>query len=99
MNAREQIIHEVLNRAPNDKSIQAALAVLHEQPQARHEPQGLLNVGDACKWLGHVSRTSLWRHRRHGLRSVRLGGRVCFRVRDLEEFVNRRLETNGDRNE
>ena len=95
MDARERIIHEALKKDPNDQVLLSALAVLRGEPQARRESQGLLNVPEACAWLGHVSRTSLWRFRRSGLRAVCFKGRVCYRVKDLEEFADRHLQS-GD---
>jgi len=56
----------------------------------------LLSVKDACDLLG-VGRTTLYQLRKRGLiRSVRIGRRVLFDLRDLEIFVEKSKQKAAD---
>jgi hypothetical protein len=50
---------------------------------------GLLDVEGAARWLGGVSRWSLYAWVNQGrLRKTKVGTRVMFKIRHLEEFVD-----------
>ena len=54
-------------------------------------PDGLLTVGQACRYLGIASRNTLFRfrdpNRPNQLVTTRIGGRIGFRRSDLEQFI------------
>jgi hypothetical protein len=55
------------------------------------EPQKLLNAAQAQKFLGGISRMSLWRINvvKEEIPSVMVGGRVMFELKDLQDFIKR----------
>ena len=96
MNLREELVREALSATP--ENTRRALAALRseEKPQAAAEPQGLIDVAGAMSYMGGISRTSLWRLRRNGLRSILVGkGRRCFRRKDLDDAIDKMAEESG----
>lgn len=48
----------------------------------------LLPLDEACKRLGGISRTTLWRLRKNGeLPQVKLGGRYFVSDADLDQYI------------
>jgi len=70
--------------------VKAALGVLVNEPK-KDEREGLLDAREAQKYL-RLSRSTLWRLRRQGLPVVKLGGRILFRQKDLDRFVEKFIE-------
>jgi predicted DNA-binding transcriptional regulator AlpA len=49
----------------------------------------LLSTDDVAEWLGvKVSTLHHWRHTHRGPRSLTVGGRVRYRVSDIEEWLD-----------
>jgi len=59
-----------------------------EQVRVRVLPDGRLGRGDAAKYLGLAEKTlAMWTLVGKGPRSVKVGGRVFYFRRDLDEFI------------
>lgn len=52
--------------------------------------ESYISEKDARKYLGNMTRTSIYRFRKMGLKSYTTGGRVLYKQSDLDEFVNER---------
>ena len=53
----------------------------------------LLTVSDVAGWLGIAEGTlRYWRHVHRGPRSLSVGGAVRYRVRDIEQWLERSAE-------
>ncbi len=59
-------------------------------------PEGLLTIREACGLL-KVSRSTFWKLRNeHNLPVVRVGGLPRIRPSDLERWIQRHVEGNGE---
>ncbi|MFE3881909.1 helix-turn-helix transcriptional regulator [Streptomyces lydicus] len=60
---------------------------MHHQITPMHEA-AFLNLAKAAEYLGISPNTlHVWRHRRQGPPSFRMGGRVMYRISALNEWV------------
>ncbi|MGW5818266.1 helix-turn-helix transcriptional regulator [Streptomyces noursei] len=60
---------------------------MHEEITRTHEA-AFLNLTKAAEYLGISPNTLyVWRHRRQGPPSFRMGGRVMYRISTLDEWV------------
>lgn len=83
--------------APPESLTMALDALQGNASRPAVEPRrGLLDIDATRAWLGGISRTTLWRHRRHGLKTIILGGRVLFREQDLIEFVESKIGVSAE---
>ena len=59
-----------------------------DQVRVRVLPDGRLTRADAARYLGRAKKTlEMWAMEGKGPRSVRVGGRIFYFKRDLEDFV------------
>ncbi len=59
-----------------------------EQVKVRVLPDGRLTRADAARYLGRAKKTlEMWALEGKGPRSVRVGGRIFYFKRDLDDFV------------
>ncbi|MFE7300625.1 helix-turn-helix transcriptional regulator [Streptomyces sp. NPDC057579] len=60
---------------------------MHDQITSTHET-AFLNLPKAAEYLGLSPNTLyVWRHRRQGPPSFRMGGRVMYRISALNEWI------------
>ncbi|WP_078969805.1 helix-turn-helix transcriptional regulator [Streptomyces natalensis] len=60
---------------------------MHDQIASTHKAE-FLNLTNAAEYLGISPNTLyIWRHRRQGPPSFRMGGRVMYRISVLNEWV------------
>lgn len=52
--------------------------------------ESYISEKEARKYIGGITRTSIYRFRKKGLRWYSTGGRVLYKKSDLDEFVNDR---------
>ncbi len=93
MKTRDELLKAALEAGP--ERIEAALAAIRGEVAGRSEAAagtGLLDVPAACRHMGNLSRVSLWRLRKKGLRSVKVGGRRMFRCADLDAAIEAMVE-------
>ena len=48
---------------------------------------GFLDDVAARRYAGNVSRTQLWKWRQDGLRFFKVGGRIFYRCKDIDAFI------------
>ena len=69
------------------------MKTIHEASSYSEGRSALFTEGDARAELGGISRATLLRLRQRGeLAFVRVGRRVFFRPRDLEDYIERNRE-------
>ena len=74
------------------KSAMARLLGVREETTEPANPGDYLSVDDACKMLGGISRTTLWRYRqmKNGLDTYEVGGRPVFKREDVCRLARKR---------
>ncbi|WP_411129842.1 helix-turn-helix transcriptional regulator [Streptomyces sp. x-19] len=71
---------------------------MHDQTTSTHEA-AFLNLTKAAEYLGISPNTLyVWRHRRQGPPSFRMGGRVMYRISTLNEWVIAQEQTDSRSN-
>jgi hypothetical protein len=63
----------------------------HDEIRVRVLPDGRMDRENAAQYLGHQPKTlAMWAYQGKGPRSVKVGGRVFYFRRDLDEFIRGR---------
>lgn len=77
------------------------LANVRTSPRMSPLGRGFLNVGEAAEYLGLSPATLyVWRHRRQGPPSFRMGqsGRVMYRIETLDEWIREQEQADSRSN-
>jgi hypothetical protein len=63
----------------------------HDEIRVRVLPDGRMDRENAAQYLGHQPKTlAMWAYQGKGPRSVKVGGRVFYFRKDLDEFIRGR---------
>jgi len=86
---RTDLARAALDPSISEVRIAAAINALSGNDKGNVR-ESYISEKDARKYLGNITRTSIYRFRKKGLRSYSTGGRVLYKKSDLDEFVNDR---------
>jgi hypothetical protein len=87
MNNREMLLKTALEPNVPEEKLELALRILQGRDIRKQEVSGYLSVRDLSKYLGGVSRISLWELRKRGFPYYRLGGRILFKPAEIESWM------------
>jgi len=87
MNNREMLLKTALEPNVPEEKLELALRILQGRDIRKQEVSGYLSVRDIAKYLGGVSRVHLWHLRKKGLPCYQLGGRVMFKISEIESWM------------